>query len=178
MKYSFAAGAILLLAAMGPGGGAHADSGYKTCNVGDRVADRSGKVGAVISNDSNGTACHVDFDAGPKNDYNLVWMLHSAGKPTLSPAQVSSVAAGKYECFTGPPMHYTFMDVLITGEGRYTDQKGQAGAFSYNASTQAIAFTSGPLKGAHSKYLEGSRIGLASSAAEPFNTVCELKKWP
>jgi hypothetical protein len=57
------------------------------------------------------------------------------------------LAPGSYECwaFSSPRMGLNF---TITGPGAYRGAEGGTGAFSYDAATGAITFTSGPLAGA------------------------------
>ncbi|HEX2593994.1 MAG TPA: hypothetical protein VHL34_21010 [Rhizomicrobium sp.] len=155
---------------------ATADGGYKACKVGDRVADKTGLQGTVVSVESDGIYCHVDLDNGDKNHYFIYWMLHAAGKPLVDPAQVARVIPGRYTCYAGNPIQYTFSDIIVKSASAYTDNKGNAGTFSYVPSTQMITFHSGTFKGSYAKYLENHAIGLASKPTTFFATVCDLKR--
>jgi hypothetical protein len=155
---------------------ASADGGYKACKVGDRVADSSGHSGTVVSIEANGTYCHVDLGNGDKDHYFIFWMLHPAGKPMVDPAQVARILPGRYACYAGLPLQYTFSDIIVKSPSAYTDNKGNAGAFSYVPSTQLITFRSGTFQGMYAKYLEGHSIGVASKPTTFFATVCSLQR--
>ncbi|HEY5072346.1 MAG TPA: hypothetical protein VII63_09970 [Caulobacteraceae bacterium] len=155
---------------------AQAEGGYKSCKVGDRVATGAEQLGTVTESLSNGVYCYVDLDHGDKHHYYIFWMLHAAGKPRVDPAQVANVAPGRYSCYAGAPLHYTFSDILVRSSSTYTDNKGNAGTYSYTPSTQIITFHSGSFRGAYAKYLENHAIGLASGPTTFFATVCDLKR--
>lgn len=165
--------ATLLLTAAGvvP---ASADNSYKACKVGDRVTNRDGKTGTVTQIESEGTYCYVDVDGGEKHSYYIFWMLRRAGTPLVNPAKVAKVLPGRYTCYAGNPIQYTFSDIIVKSASAYTDNKGNAGTYSYVPATQMITFQSGSFKGAFAKYRDDYSIGLASKPSSFFATVCGL----
>lgn len=169
----FFAAALLAAVSTSP---ASADGTYKSCKVGDRVANRDSVNGTVSSIDGGGVYCYVDLDNGDKHHYYIYWMLRTAGKPLVDPAQVAAVVPGRYPCYAGNPTQYTFADIIIQSASTYKDNKNVAGTYSYVPSTQMIAFHSGSFKGSFAKYLEGHQIGLASKPTTFFATVCGLAR--
>lgn len=180
MKFAATLTAMTILAAGAAltGQPAHADGGYKACKVGDRVANSQEQLGTVVEADAKGIDCHVDLDNGDKRHYYLFWMLHPAGKPKVDPAQVARVLPGRYTCYAGNPLHYTFMDIIVKSPSAYTDIEGVAGTYSYVSATQMITFQSGTFKGSYAKYLENYTIGLSSKPDTFFATTCDLQGKP
>ncbi len=75
---------------------------------------------------------------------SLLAIAPSSAQATKPAPAAASVALGSYECwaYSRPRMGLNFK---VTGPGRYTNADGKAGVFTYNASTKAIVFTTGPL---------------------------------
>ena len=164
------AGAMVFIAAP-----AQADTSYKACVVGDRVANKALEVGTVTET-RDGISCYVDMDNGEKHSYYLMWMLHLANTPLVNPALVKVVKVGRYTCYAGVPVQYTFSDIIITSGSTYKDNRKVAGRYRYSAATQIITFVSGSFKGAYAKYRDDGSIGLASKPGGFFATSCGLVK--
>jgi hypothetical protein len=163
-------------AAPAPGAQAAAGGNFKSpsqCTPGRRVTNNMGQTGSVVRV-SQGSLCIVHLDHGGDSDGNqasLFWMLRQAG---TSPETTDKLVRGTYECFTGNPVHYADMDVLITGPGSYRSAN-QNGAFHMGPANQII-YDSGALRGYKSKLLAGPSIGLNSNGDSFFGTHCDLKK--
>lgn len=62
-------------------------------------------------------------------------------------AAVGPVEKGRYECwFFNQPQ--AGMNFAVTGDGRYSGAKGDAGRFTLDGASGRMAFTGGPLDGA------------------------------
>jgi hypothetical protein len=169
---------ILTLAALSATAASAAEQKYSKCTVGDRVVDRKGQTGTVTKVQSDGIYCYVDIDNGPKNDYFIYWMLKPAGgNPAAYDAAMTGVKPGRYECWmrAGGSLNYMFMDVNIRDASNYTDKKGVAGTYSFDAASKVITFKSGPQAGSYSKLMEPGKIGISSQQTTMFNVVCNLK---
>jgi preprotein translocase subunit YajC len=140
------------------------------CAPGTRVADSSGATGTVIKI-TQGTMCEVKRDDTGESHSYLFWMLHLAGG---SAETNDKLVPGKYECFTGLPIHYTFMDIYVTGANTYSSA-GHGGTLRVLPSRK-IVFLSGPLKRDYGKLLAGPTIGLNTDGGSFYGTTCSLKK--
>lgn len=142
------------------------------CPVGKTVADRQGNSGVVTDTDEVG--CHVLINGEQK--YYLSWMLHLAGNPIHAAGELAAIKPGRYTCYQGNPLQYTFKDINIKGPSTYTDVVGKGGTYSYNPKTQLITFKSGSFQGSYAKYLGKEGIGVASEPTTFFATLCDLEK--
>ncbi len=136
------------------------------CPAGRQVVDRQQQTGKVIG-ESNGL-CVVNLDAGGSRSY-LHWMLTDAGGEKAT----SGLPAGAYTCSAGAAGG-SFGIGLDEG-GSYVDRAGASGRYAVDAASGRIQFSSGSLKGQHSKVLGPGKFGLSSSSSNFFSTVCNLK---
>ena len=158
-------------------GAGSADAAAYSCKVGDRVTDRQNRAGTVTSVESNGTYCYVDLDSGEKRKYYIAWMLTTADANAQTQTSMTEVKPGRYECWmrAAGNLNYMGIDLNIRDASNYSDKKGAAGAYSYDAATKLITFRSGSQAGWYAKLLEPGKIGLASKQTTMFNVVCDLK---
>ncbi|MDP9140484.1 MAG: hypothetical protein M3O62_06815 [Pseudomonadota bacterium] len=136
------------------------------CVPGNKVADRSNKVGTVVSVDNG--MCKVVFADGTSSSY-LFWMLRAAGDKGQT---TDKLVAGNYPCYSGS--NYLFMDVEIVDDDSYRTAKGK-GDYSLEKDG-SIDFEDGPLEDATAKLMPGPRIGLNMDGGSFFNVSCSLKK--
>ena len=142
------------------------------CTVGDRVQDDMNNAGTVTYVNADGT-CGFRYDnSGMTNTYPPS-ALRRASKAANATAGFASVAPGTYECYAGE--NYTFTDIIVRGRSAYSDNKGNAGRYSFDPATQRITFNSGTFRGEYAKYMAAGKIGLSSKPDTFFAEVCERK---
>ena len=83
----------------------------------------------------------------------------------------AQVKTGRYVCYTGTT--YGF-DIHIRSATQYSGA-GSGGQYQYDAASQAITFTTGPMVGTYAKNMSEGKIGLSSRPTGAFNTVCNFK---
>jgi hypothetical protein len=143
-----------------------------SCKVGDRVQDDLGGKGTVSYVNADGS-CGFRYDnSGLVNTYPPS-ALQRVGSSGINAASPSVLLPGTYECFAGSD--YTFTDIIIRNGATYSDNKGVAGEYKFDRSTQLIKFWSGTFAGNYAKYLRPGRIGLSSKPDTFFATTCDLK---
>ncbi len=160
---------------LAPAPASAATGDYKKCTVGDRVVDKDGATGTVVSAESGGVYCHVDLGPADRTHMYIFWMLRRAGTPLVDPVEVARIVPGHYACYAGSPLHYVGIELTIVGALGYRDVQGASGRFAYDPATQNVRFLSGSLRGQYGKYLRRGNIGLASRPTTFWATVCDLQ---
>jgi hypothetical protein len=149
------------------------------CSVGQRVVKPGGELATVTA--TSGSGCTVRADGEPFTDTYAAFMLDPApggGGGGTAPAARSRDSAptptaptgggpvpGLYQCTGGPAGN---LKLRFLGGGRYANEQGKVGVYSYNAGNGRMAFTSGPWSGFFGKVLAGGRIGLTSKPDASF----------
>lgn len=91
-------------------------------------------------------------------------------------AHPASLRTGTYACYSGPPLRYTFTDIIINSATSYSDARGHAGRYRYTPSTGELTFGSGPYAGSYSKMVDVTTIGLSANGTTSLGTQCGLKQ--
>ncbi len=169
---------LLLLAAFGAliAGNAAAEvfKSRAQCVLGKRVADKADKVGTIVTGGGkDDTLCFVHLDGTAKDAWTtyIFWMLRDAG---ASVETDDKLVSGVYECFSGSPNSYTFVDLRISGDTY--EWGGSRGKLRVEMPSRKIVFASGPLMRATSKLLKGPSVGLNTDGGTFFGTHCDLAK--
>lgn len=143
------------------------------CTVGQKVTTPGGKVGTVT--EVKGTACKVAQDG---TGWTNVWgaFMLEPGPGQAEPAAVvpGAPAAGMYQCRGGPAGNFR---IEFRGPGAYANDKGSAGAYSFDAAAAKLRFTSGPWEGFYGQVLKDGDVGLSSRADASFYGMnCERQR--
>ena len=164
------AAAAALLAAPPLAGRLPAQKLEKPCTVGQRVTDWTKVPGVVTAVDR--ATCTVRFANGETHERQF-YMLSplDAGAPEVR-AMATPLARGRYTCYAGVPLQYTFADIVLVDATTYTDRKGARGAYAYDPRTHRVTFSSGAYRGLYAQRIAPDKIGLASTETTSFATVC------
>jgi hypothetical protein len=130
------------------------------CVAGKAVVTKEGASGVVVGVDKivPNLKCKVKLDRSGQTESFIYWNLSPAGSTTHIPDRVT---VGAYSCVTyagiinhgGRVEVRPLWDVKVTGAGTYIGSDGKAGAFSYDAATGTVRFTSGAMRGQIAKYI-------------------------
>ena len=167
----FVTALVLFVLATRLGANAEAFKTAQQCVAGTRVADSAGKTGTVIRL-RDGVMCDVKRDDTKQPYPYIFWMLHPAGQ---SAETNDKLVPGRYACYAGLPLQYTFMDVWITGATTYRTKAG-AGSFRMDPVSKKIVFLNGPLVRDHGKLVAGPNLDLNSDGGAFYGTTCSLQK--
>ena len=120
-----------------PAGGWHVE-GRMTPDLRDRTCkpNPSDGVSSIPLSTVAGTRAASGPIAGPA----------PAAPAAPAAAGTGALATGAYTCWANGEGR-GIMNFTVTGSGRYTGSDGAAGAFTYNAATTRVTFTSGALAG-------------------------------